>query len=476
MTLLRPAVLAAVWVAAQAVCATSLGHEQREAFAFWQRQQRHRALVSRQVTSDPTCVGATPADGLTERFDLRNNQFFLSKLMIFCDRLNSLLQNGGDNYILSLCPNTTYPLTGPLVFTNPGQEISTAGYPIDDSRAILLVNGSTANDGTGHTIAIQGGCPQCKDIKMRNFQIDGNRRGAPPISGGGNMEIGGSGGGQLVEFVKSFDPRGWSCLHIAEGVLDCANATVRYNDIGPCGSDVFGHWSDGISLSCKDSQVYDNWIKDPTDGGIVIFQSPGSLIRNNTIWVENNTCLGGINLVDYDPFAGNYTGTQHQSPIRVQQRECYYKDGDTSRVETLFGYGIPVSGVKDFTVRDNIMFGNYTFIGAKGPNCTEKDIVPPAVDFVIDPAAVTTSSILGVWKLHTITALLCLTPPRGGTSPVWPLGTWPDASPPANVSGGSTLKSASDWCSAGESNDACMTRFATSLYGKPVSFITGREL
>lgn len=46
----------------------------------------------------------------------------------------------------------------------------------------------------------------------------------------------------------------------------------------------------------------------PTDGGIVIFQSPGSLIEKNTIWIENNTCLGGINLVDYDPFAGNYTG------------------------------------------------------------------------------------------------------------------------------------------------------------------------
>ncbi|QRV87451.1 right-handed beta helix region protein [Ceratobasidium sp. AG-Ba] len=495
MTLLRPAVLAAVWVAAQVVCATSLGHEQREAFAFWQRQQRHRTLVSRQVTG-PTCVGATPAEGLTER-------------------LNSMLQNGGDNYILSLCPNTTYSITGPLVFTNSGQEISTAGYPIDDSRAILLVNGSTANDGTGHTIAIQGGCPQCKDIKMRNFQIDGNRRGAPPISGGGNMEIGGSGGGQLVEFVKSFDPRGWSCLHIAEGVLDCANATVRYNDIGPCGSDVFGHWSDGISLSCKDSQVYDNWIKDPTDGGIVIFQSPGSLIRNNTIWVENNTCLGGINLVDYDPFAGNYTGTQvvgntiiggyATSEPSINPQFGYNNEsaiikmgiplglkpwfGDKwgsatafgatvigNKLSGAFGYGIPISGVKDFTVRDNVMFGNHTFIGAKGPNCTEKDIVPPAVDFVIDPAAVTTSSILGVWKLHTITALLCLTPPRGGTSPVWPMGTWPDASPPANVSGGSTLKSASDWCSAGESNDACMTRFATSLYGKPVSFITGREL
>ncbi|KAG8741297.1 hypothetical protein FRC12_015715, partial [Ceratobasidium sp. 428] len=184
MALLSSVLLAAIWVA-QVTSATSLGHEQRQAFELW-RRQRHRGLSSRQTTNT-SCVGAIPAQGLTER-------------------LNTALANGGEGYILSLCPNTTYPLTAPLVFKNKNQEISTVGYPVDGSRATLLVNGSTANDGTGHTVAVVGGCDLCSEIKLRNVQIDGNRRGAPPITGGGNIEIGGSGGGQLVEYVKSFDP------------------------------------------------------------------------------------------------------------------------------------------------------------------------------------------------------------------------------------------------------------------------------
>ena len=63
------------------------------------------------------------------------------------------------------------------------------------------------------------------------------------------------------------------------------------------------------------------------DGGIVLFGSPGTLVENNTIWVETvrlsymnrrlsrltdryqMTLLGGINMVDYDPWNGNYTNT-----------------------------------------------------------------------------------------------------------------------------------------------------------------------
>ena len=40
--------------------------------------------------------------------------------------------------------------------------------------------------------------------------------------------------------------------------------------------------------------MHGNWIDNPTDGGIVLFGSPGTLVENNTIWVENNTLLGGI--------------------------------------------------------------------------------------------------------------------------------------------------------------------------------------
>jgi parallel beta-helix repeat protein len=103
--------------------------------------------------------------------------------------------------------------------------------------------------------------------------------------------------------------------------------TIQNNDIGPCGSETFQQWADGISLSCRNSIVRNNMIQGATDGGIVIFGSPGSQIYNNTIWVLNVCCvftdswfqeltsilkqtlLGGINMVDYDPWSGDFTGT-----------------------------------------------------------------------------------------------------------------------------------------------------------------------
>jgi hypothetical protein len=72
-------------------------------------------------------------------------------------------------------------------------------------------------------------------------------------------------------------------------------------------------------------------VQGPTDGGIVVFGAPGSRITNNTIWVGNvstslpvnflqtlrfvlkQTLLGGINMVDYDPFQGDYTDTVVQN-------------------------------------------------------------------------------------------------------------------------------------------------------------------
>jgi parallel beta-helix repeat protein len=88
-----------------------------------------------------------------------------------------------------------------------------------------------------------------------------------------------------VEYVHSYDPRSWSCLHIAEGPFTCSGITIQNSDIGSCG--VFQEWADGISLSCSNSIVRNNVISDATDGGIVVFGAPGSLIQNNTISVTN---------------------------------------------------------------------------------------------------------------------------------------------------------------------------------------------
>ncbi|KAJ3533385.1 hypothetical protein NM688_g7290 [Phlebia brevispora] len=224
------------------------------------------------------------------------------------DRLNTLLNSSGPGYILPLCPSTQYYIQAPILFFAQNQEISTIGYPYDDDRASLVVSGPVFN-GTGHTTAVDGTCQNCSGVKLRNVQINGTRLGASPTSGGANIEMGGSNSDQLIEYVHSFDPRSWSCLHIAEGALSCNNVTVQHNDIGPCGSDLFQQWADGISVSCQNSLVRNNTVNNPTDGGIVLFGSPGTLVENNTIYVENNTLLGGINMVDYLPWSGNYTDT-----------------------------------------------------------------------------------------------------------------------------------------------------------------------
>ena len=99
--------------------------------------------------------------------------------------------------------------------------------------------------------------------------------------------MGGPNSNQLIEYVHSYDPRSWSCLHIAEGGLLCNNVVVQNNDIGHCGSDAFQQWADGISVSCRSATVRNNVVTGPTDGGIVLFGSPGTTVVNNTIQAVN---------------------------------------------------------------------------------------------------------------------------------------------------------------------------------------------
>jgi parallel beta-helix repeat protein len=97
--------------------------------------------------------------------------------------------------------------------------------------------------------------------------------------------MGGANSNQLIEYVHSYDTRSWSCLHVAEGSFLCKNVVVQNNDIGPCGSDKFQQWADGISVSCRSAIVHNNEVTDATDGGIVLFGSPGTRVEHNTIRV-----------------------------------------------------------------------------------------------------------------------------------------------------------------------------------------------
>ena len=61
-------------------------------------------------------------------------------------------------------------IQAPILFAAANQEISTEGYPTDNSRATLVVSGPVS-DGQGHTTAIDGTCANCSGITLRNIQV-----------------------------------------------------------------------------------------------------------------------------------------------------------------------------------------------------------------------------------------------------------------------------------------------------------------
>ena len=176
--------------------------------------------------------------------------------------INSALSAGGPGTVVQLCPNTTISLTDSVYFTADNQEISTAGYPTDDTRATLLIA-----VGTDVTTLVRG--VGFNGIRILNLQVDGNRANTGYYKGGGaNIELGGVSNGQTIEFVATKNPRTWSCMHIVESgdsANPCTNATIANNDIGPCGvegteASTNGMWADGISFACTNSMVASNTV------------------------------------------------------------------------------------------------------------------------------------------------------------------------------------------------------------------------
>jgi hypothetical protein len=275
----------------------------------------------------------------------------------------------GEGAHAMLCAGAVFELSEEVGFTADGQEISTEGLPTDESRALLRVVGktlSTAVHGNGNS-----------GITLRNVIIDGNRP-ALGIGVGGLIEFGGVTTGQLVEYVKAYEPRGWSVLVINEGHEQlCRGVTAQFNELGPAGYSEYVI-ADGISLACRDSVITDNLIVDATDGGIVIFQAPGSLVANNVIRSETRVVFYGIAMGDFGPFDGDFRGTRvigntldasgalmrhgiNMGPAVgcVPEHELTETNygavvSDNVLMGTHMGYGFPVSGVRDWTVTGNI--------------------------------------------------------------------------------------------------------------------------
>ena len=298
----------------------------------------------------------------------------------------------GPDAVAALCEGSVFTLNNSIIFTSPGQKIQTAGLPMGDTRALLKVTGSDLST------AIRGG--DKSGVTVQNLRIDGQRSILGRTGGEALLEMGGGGSDQTVQNNSLVDPRGWSAVHLTEGLASydtpqCQNGKILNNTIGPSGTDAQGTWSDGISLACGHSLVENNRITNATDGGIVIFGAPGSQIRNNIITAQDRNMLAGIGMVDYGPVHGNYTGTVVSgnvinaagSLIKIAiamgtlPTSCASTDinyGATVTDNALegphMGYGFAVSGVKDWTVTGNV--DHSTHVGfVKGSNCSGS--VPP---------------------------------------------------------------------------------------------------
>ena len=97
-----------------------------------------------------------------------------------------------------------------------------------------------------------------------------------------------------------------------------------------------------------------------------------------------------------------------------------------------FGYGIAITSARNFTVQDNVLVGNTSFIGSRGPNCTSADATPSSDPFVIDESTVESSSIqLDFENVPNANTLTCVVPPSAGD--LWPFGGNPAAGPNSSV-------------------------------------------
>jgi len=192
--------------------------------------------------------------------------------------------------------------------------------------------------------------------------------------------------------------------------------------------------------------------------------------------VETQTLLGGINMVDYLPWDGNYTNTIVRNNIimggfSTDTEQPGEKDGantddviikigiaigpqtwfgpeygtNTSNSGTVinnqlsgaFGFGIAMTSAVNFTVENNVLIGNTSFIGARGPNCSSIDTTPTPAPFVIQLN--TTEQCTTQTDFQSIpdgNGLTCILPPDGGD--FWPFGGNPASSTNSSSGGGST--------------------------------------
>lgn len=104
----------------------------------------------------------------------------------------------------------------------------------------------------------------------------------------------------------------------------------------------------------------------------------------------------------------------------------------------------------NFTVENNVLLGNTSFIGSRGPNCSADDPTPTSAAFIVSQANVTSSTLQSDFQsVQDAKGLTCVQPPDGGD--YWPYGGNPS---PGNFTPPLPLSSSASTSAPGPSSSA----------------------
>lgn len=82
--------------------------------------------------------------------------------------INNLFSSGGAGTVVQLCARTTISVTGTITFTADNQELSTSGYPTDNTRAII-------QPASGSNVSMLLSGYGFDGLRVKNIQFDGLR-------------------------------------------------------------------------------------------------------------------------------------------------------------------------------------------------------------------------------------------------------------------------------------------------------------
>ncbi|KAK4054311.1 hypothetical protein OIO90_003544 [Microbotryomycetes sp. JL221] len=314
--------------------------------------------------------------------------------------ITDLFRDGGPGTTILLRQQALYVLTSSIDFVHSNNTLATQGFPTFETglQAILETRGDkeagainmfNKNSCSLKRIHIRG-CRGWGRTKPESKQQEEELRKQGKlgwIEGGGAMVwMGGPDShDSIVEGCRLEDPRGWTSVHVCDFAV---RTRVINNIVGPCGQQFpGGPWADGLSIAGRDSLIAGNTVIDATDGAIVVFCAPGSTITDNTIISKTRNLLGAINMVDDFPFAQDFSNTRVTGNVLRSEGDAFIRLGigcgptcwspwqpghtmnygghvlDNYIGPGMFGYGIALSGVKEFTVTGNVVLPSTEFVG-----------------------------------------------------------------------------------------------------------------